>query len=154
VLNASGSDLTGNVTGGGTFVNPIRNDTGNLVNVLYYNTSTKEVSYGPASVIGKLTLSGNVTLSANQAGTFLYSTASTNSTVTVPSNANVAFAVGTTITVVQQGSGAITLSPQAGVTMYLGGNNISTSRTVSPYGIGTLLKVDTNTWFINGTGVY
>jgi hypothetical protein len=36
----------------------------------------------------------------------------------------------------------------------LGGNSTSTTRTISPYGIATLLQVATNVWFINGTGVY
>ena len=55
ILNASGA--TQNGTNAGFYVNPVRNDTGNTTNVVYFNTSTKELTYGPAS--GG---SGNVTV--------------------------------------------------------------------------------------------
>lgn len=46
VINATGANLTSYEAN--TFVvAPIRNDTANTVNVLYYNTVTKEVTYGP-----------------------------------------------------------------------------------------------------------
>jgi hypothetical protein len=46
VINATGGNLTSYEAN--TFVvAPIRNDTANTVNVLYYNTVTKEVTYGP-----------------------------------------------------------------------------------------------------------
>jgi hypothetical protein len=47
ILNASGSPL--NQTTANTFtVAPVRNDVSNVANSLYYNTSTFEVTYGPA----------------------------------------------------------------------------------------------------------
>jgi hypothetical protein len=47
VINATGGNLTSYVAN--TFVvAPIRNDVSNTVNVLYYNTATKEVTYGPS----------------------------------------------------------------------------------------------------------
>jgi hypothetical protein len=138
------------------YVNPVRNDTGNTTNGVYYNTTTKELTYGPGSptYLNKSTISGNVTLTLAQGGTFVYSTTAAADVVTIPSNANVAFPIGTTITVVLQGVGSLALTPQANVLVYLGGNSTSTTRTVSPYGIATLIQVATNTWFINGTGVY
>ena len=161
-ITSTGISVTGNVTASifkgantGFYANPVRNDTANTTNVMYFNTSTNEVTYGPASpVVPQTVISGNVTLSLPQLGTFLYSTATTATQVTIPSNANVAFPVGSTITVVLQGTGSILLQPQASVNLYLGGNTINTTRTISPYGISTLLKVGTDTWFINGTGVY
>jgi hypothetical protein len=47
MLNASGTALNG--TNEGLYVDPVRNDTGNLTNVMYYNTSTSEITFGPAS---------------------------------------------------------------------------------------------------------
>jgi hypothetical protein len=46
ILNASGTDLPS--TNSGLYIDPVRNDTGNVTNAVYYNTSTKEVTYGPA----------------------------------------------------------------------------------------------------------
>jgi hypothetical protein len=51
VINASGSNLT-SYTANSFVIAPVRNDTGNTVNVLYYNTDTKEVTYGPSTAGG------------------------------------------------------------------------------------------------------
>ena len=46
ILNATGANL--DQTTANTFtVAPVRNDTGNTANVMYYNSSTKEVTYAP-----------------------------------------------------------------------------------------------------------
>jgi hypothetical protein len=48
VLNATGANFTPSTSQASSFyVNPVRNDTGNVTNVMYYNTTTKEVTYGP-----------------------------------------------------------------------------------------------------------
>jgi hypothetical protein len=96
--------------------------------------------------------SGNVTLALGNEGKHYYSTSSAPTTITVPTNANVAFALGTVITVVNQGTGNISVA-KGSATLYLGGNATSASRTITTYGVATLLKVATDTWFINGTGV-
>ena len=46
VLNATGANLNP-PQANSFFVAPVRNDTGNTTNVVYYNTTTKEVTYGP-----------------------------------------------------------------------------------------------------------
>ena len=53
VLNASGA--TQNATNSGFYVNPVRNDTGNTSNVVYYNATTKELTYAPASAGSSIT---------------------------------------------------------------------------------------------------
>jgi hypothetical protein len=45
VLNATGANLNP-AQADSFFVSPIRNDTGNTTNVVYYNTTTKEITYG------------------------------------------------------------------------------------------------------------
>jgi hypothetical protein len=47
ILNGSNAALNG--TNAGLYINPVRNDTGNVTNTVYYNTTTKEVTYGPSS---------------------------------------------------------------------------------------------------------
>jgi hypothetical protein len=39
------------------------------------------------------------------------------------------------------------------VNLYLAANSTSSNRNVAAYGMATLIKVEANTWFINGTGV-
>ena len=48
-LNATGSPLNyANLTAG-LYITSVKNDTANVTNVMYYNTTSKEVTYGPAS---------------------------------------------------------------------------------------------------------
>jgi hypothetical protein len=154
IINATGSTLNG--ANSGLYVNPVRNDTGNVTNTVYYNTSTKEVTYGPGptTTISRSVISGNITLALNQGGTFLYSTTTTAQTVTIPTNASVAFPIGTSINVLLNGTGSVALTPASGVSLYLAGNSTSATRTVSPYGVATILQVDTDVWFVNGSGVF
>jgi hypothetical protein len=63
IINASGATLDG--TESGLYIDPVRNDTGNTTNVVYYNTTTKEVTYsdgyGNADVANYLpTYTGNL----------------------------------------------------------------------------------------------
>jgi hypothetical protein len=96
---------------------------------------------------------GNVTLALTDAGKHYYSTSGAPQTITVPSNANVAFPLGTTIVVINRGLGNISVAKQVEVGMYLAGNSTSATRTLTSYGMATLVKTETNVWFINGTGL-
>jgi len=95
----------------------------------------------------------NATLALTDAGKHYYSTTAGNLTLTIPTNANVAFATGTAISVVVQAAGNVLVNAASGVTLYMGGNSTAGNRVISTYGMATLMKVATNTWFINGTGV-
>ena len=58
ILNATGVELDGvDAQTNSFYVAPVRNDTGNITNALYYNTATFEVSYGPAG--GAASAAGN-----------------------------------------------------------------------------------------------
>jgi hypothetical protein len=46
-INASLSMLYANVSG--LYINPVRQDDSNVANVVYYNTTTKEITYGPSA---------------------------------------------------------------------------------------------------------
>lgn len=67
------------------------------------------------------------------------------STLTIPPNASVAFAVGVKVQVIQLGAGAVTLTAGAGVTI----NSLSTSLILGQYQVATLIKQATNTWIAN-----
>ena len=51
VINATGSNLN-NITANSLVIDPIRNDANNTTNALYYDTTTKEVTWGPGGVGG------------------------------------------------------------------------------------------------------
>ena len=97
--------------------------------------------------------SGNVTLALTDSGKHYYSTTSATETITIPDNANVAFTTGTAIMIVNKGTGNVSVARASGVSLYLAGNSTSANRTVSSYGMATLIKTDDDEWFISGTGV-
>ena len=66
-------------------------------------------------------------------------------TVTIPTNASVAYETGTEITLTNKGAGAVTVSPAGGVTL----NN---SSSIGQHATATIRKLDTNTWVME-TGV-
>lgn len=118
---------------------------GNLVG----NTNGYAVGYRDLPQI----VASNTTLAATDGGKHYYSTTAGNITLTIPNNATTSFSVGTAISIVVQAAGNILVNASSGVTLYMAGNSTSANRYVNAYGMATLLKVGTDTWFINGTGV-
>ena len=96
--------------------------------------------------------SSNYTLALTDTGKHVYSTNSGTQTITIPTNASVAFPVGAAITIVNNGTTSITISTTS-ITLYQAGSTNTGNRTLATKGVATLLKVDTNTWFINGVGI-
>jgi hypothetical protein len=94
----------------------------------------------------------NVTLALTDSGKHFYDTSTAPITITIPTNASVAFPIGTVISAVNASTGNLIVA-QGSATLYLGGNATSGSRTITSYGVATLMKVATDTWFINGSGV-
>lgn len=95
--------------------------------------------------------STNTTVAASDAGKHIYFTGGSTATLTVNTNATTAIDVGTTILVVNNNSGNLTISG-AGVTFQLA-NGATGNRTVATKGMATLLKVATDTWWVTGPGV-
>jgi hypothetical protein len=202
IINATDTALQ--QTTANTFtVAPVRNDVANIGEVVFYNATSKEITYGNTiSVAGNVTggnlitagsggnitltggnitganvvtantftgntagfaigyrdipqisFTGNATIATTDAGKHYYSTLSTGNVLTIANNASQGFQVGAAITIVNQGTGNITVAQGSGVTLYLAGNATSGNRSVATFGMATLIKVATDTWFINGTGV-
>jgi hypothetical protein len=132
--------VTGNVTGGNIIT------AGNVSG----NTAGYAIGYRD---IPQVSFTGNATIATTDAGKHYYSTQSSNYTLTIANNASQGFQVGAAITVVNQGTGTITIAQGSNVTLYLAGNATSGNRSVATFGMATIMKVATDTWFINGTGV-
>jgi len=94
----------------------------------------------------------NVTLALSDSGKHFYDTSTAITTITIPTNASVAFPLGTVVSVVNNSIANVVIA-QGSATLYQGGNATTGSRTITAYGVATLMKVATDTWFINGTGV-
>ena len=91
------------------------------------------------------------TLVLTDSGKSVVFTGGSTATLTVPTNASVAFPVGTVLLVINDNSGNLTISG-AGVTFQLA-NGAAGNRTVATKGMATLLKVATDTWYVSGAGV-
>ena len=152
---------TGNLTGGNANITTSVNTVAvNATTITASNvTVTGNVSGNTGGFaigyrdIPQVSFAGNTTIATTDAGKHYYSTQSTSYILTVANNASQGFQVGAAITLVNQGTGNITVAQGSGVTLYMAGNATADNRTVSTFGMATLLKVATNTWFINGTGV-
>ena len=134
-LSATGNITSGNIT-----------TTGNVSG----NTAGFAIGYRD---IPQVSFTSNATITTSDAGKHYYSTLSTSNVLTIANNTSQSFQVGAAITIVNQGTGNITVAQGSGVTLYVAGNATSGNRTVTTFGMATIIKVATNTWFINGTGV-
>jgi len=97
----------------------------------------------------------NYVLQTTDAGKHIYYTQSVNVNLFIPDSGETVFANGHTITIISKTSSSanVTIRPNTGVSLFLAGNTTSAGRNVTTYSMATLMCVDANTWFINGTGV-
>lgn len=73
--------------------------------------------------------------------------------VTIPPNSSVAFPVGSACTIINDGSGARTITQGAGVSLKWAGTGTVGNRTLAIGGMATLVKVATDTWYVSGSGL-
>ena len=87
------------------------------------------------------------TLALADAGKMMLVNTGTDITVTIPTNASVAFDVGTEIEITRLGAGEVTIAGATGVTI----DSILSMTSVSDqYGVVALKKLDTNEWLLAG----
>ena len=69
----------------------------------------------------------------------------------IPTNASVAFPVGTAITVLNKGAGAVTISAvTSGTTTVLSSGAVAASPTLAQYKTAVCIKTATDTWYVVG----
>ena len=69
----------------------------------------------------------------------------------IPTNASVAFPVGTVITVLNKGVGTVTISAvTSGTTTVLSAGAVAAAPTVAQYKSAALIKTATDTWYVVG----
>jgi hypothetical protein len=135
---------TGNVRGGNVISTALVQGasisvTGNTATV---TTANYSIGYRDIPQIGTFS-----TLATTDGGKHYYG----SGTITIPTNASVALNIGTTILVVA--SGATTISNAAGVSLIQAGSGATGARTLAQYGMATIIKVNTDLWYISGTGI-
>ncbi len=88
------------------------------------------------------------TLTLADRGSLIAMSNAASNTVTIPTNASVAFPIGTIISIVQLGTGTTTIAGATGVTV--NGASGGTGSIGSRYQAAALLKTATDTWTISG----
>jgi len=144
--NVTGN-LTGNVTG-----NVTGNITGNITGLVTASdaSTVNSITIGYRNIPQNSQVAG-YTLALSDNGKHIYYTGSA-ATITVPTNASVALPVGSAITLINNGSGALTIGTTS-LTVYFAGTSNTGNRTLNAKGMATLIKVATDTWFISGVGL-
>ena len=167
-LNAAGLSLSSNVVSAlnlsssltaSTTVSAIGNVAGgNVISAALVQGTTLSVTGNTATVttanyqigyrdLPQVVLTGTPTLAATDGGKHYYGSGN----VTIPSNANVAFAIGTAILVIASGSTLV--QTQGGVTLIEAGTGNTGTRTLAANAQASCIKVATNTWYISGVGI-
>lgn len=91
--------------------------------------------------------SASYTLLLTDAHNYVEMEVSSANILTIPTNATVAFPIGTEIRVTQLGTGQTTITPAAGVTL----RSISgKDKTTGQYSVATLFKRGLNEWYLFG----
>ena len=118
----------------------------------YFGGELIQVGASGPSNLPQNSKSADYTAVLTDAGKHIFhpSADTTGRTFTIPANASVAFAIGDTLTFVNQnGAGNITIAITSD-TMRLAGAGTTGSRTLAPNGIATALKVTSTEWLISG----
>jgi hypothetical protein len=100
----------------------------------------------PNLTVATTTASSSYTLLLTDAGKVVEMNSASANNLTIPLNASAAFAIGTSIFVLQTGAGQTTIVPTAGVTV----NSFIGLKIVGRWSGCTLIKRDTNTWVAVG----
>lgn len=114
------------------------------------NLSADEVGYKGVPTTSAKT--SNYTAVLTDASKQILCTTTPGFTVTIPSNASVAFPIGTVLVVTNITGGNITIAITTD-SMALGGTGSTGSRTLFHNGMASITKVTSNAWIISGPGV-
>jgi hypothetical protein len=150
IINATGNTL--NSSNEGLYIDPVREDTGTTTYGVYYNTSTKEVTYTTAVGVvlpqNAISANGDYTLVLTDGGKHIYKTGTGN--ILVPTNASVNFPIGSVITLVTGSAHSTAIQPvDSGTTTLIlskFGSDASINIPADTY--VTILKIETDKWMV------
>lgn len=142
ILQYNGSDWV-NVAMGPSLPNG-----GTVGQVLAKNSSTNgDASWANANIV-PVTTNATTSYTLVASDVYVRSTSSSATAITVPPNSSVAYPTGTQISIVQAGTGQITVTAGAGVTINKASPATLVSRT--QFSVLTLTKVGTDEWDLAG----
>jgi hypothetical protein len=114
----------------------------------YYTGSAWEYASSTTQALNSNTVTTTpYTFVASDAGELVICNSSSAIGLVIPLNSSVPFPIGTQINVMQLGTGIVAFAGTVGTTLNSNGNKF---RTNGQYAVGTLIKVDTDTWVAIG----
>jgi hypothetical protein len=147
-LTNSGITINGSsvALGGSTTIDALPSQTGNSGKYLTTNGTAASWSNVVSPVQTRVVSGTSDTLVLADAGKIVESSSGSATTITVPLNSSVAYAVGTQITLLQTGAGQLTVAGTAGVTV----NATPGLKLRAQWSSATLIKRATDTWVLIG----
>ena len=115
-----------------------------MTNALALKASKVELAAATLASFNNKTTS--YTLVLGDEGNVVEMESASANTVTIPTNASVAFNIGSSVDVFQKGAGQTTIAAASGVTIL----NTPGLKFRDRYSMATLVKRDTNTWIVSG----
>lgn len=119
----------------------------------FITSGTISDAAGSVRGVPQSAIAGNFTLALTQLGYKIKLTNAGAQTVTIPTNAAVAFGTDAIITLVNRGTTAASIALSGGVTLIQAGTGATGARTLAVNGMCSLVKNDTDEWMISGSGV-
>jgi hypothetical protein len=160
IVNTSGATISGGVNG--IRLTPVSSSTITVANAKVLKvdntltfTGTDGTTYKFPSVSGDVALqeipinisTASYTLALTDKCTLRRMNVASANTLSIPTFASVPFPIGTQINFSQMGVGQVTVTPLSGVTLNSSNSKV---KTAYQHSVGTLIKVDTNTWVLTG----
>ena len=124
----------------------------------FSGTDSTTMTLPPASAsLGYLNVpvnsqTSNYTAVLSDSGKALILTSGSGITFTIPANGSVAYEVGTVLTFINMSSSSLTIAITSD-TLYWAGSGTTGSRTLTPYGVATAIKMTSTTWIISGSNL-
>ena len=129
------------------------NFTGLGVTATLDSSGVLEVAIPAAGALSINTQTGNYTAVLGDANTVIYRDSGSAATWTIPSNASVAYPVGTMLTWINLSTTDISLAITSNTNTYVPGGATGTRRLI-PGGMANSIKVTTTSWVTSGVGVF
>ena len=118
--------------------------------VWQYVSGSTSGTVAVSGVIAQVTMTADRTLTLTDAGKHLLRS---GGSLTIPPNSSEAFPIGSAVTLVNNITTSMSLLRGTGVALYMATSISNANRTLAGRGVATLLKTDTNTWYVTGAGV-
>lgn len=148
VVTLSSADVTGALT-----YTPVNKagDTATALNVTPAGTPAQNA--GGYLIAPIVTKDADYTFAMGDIAKLFRHTDGTGRAWTIPPNASVAFPIGTVIVGRNFGTGVVTITRGAAVSQRIAGSATDKDVAVAQYGAFSLVKEDTNIWYVTGTGL-